>query len=279
VRKGSNLYTDSWVALDVNTGKLKWYRQIVPNGEWDGDEIPTPLIAPMTVGGQQQNVALPATTQGFLVEVDAATGKWINAFQEAPKVSYLEGFQADGTPIIDDSFRFTKPGDTKLICMVRWVEFEPAAYSPDTGFYYRPNNSDCNNMTDNPRPADWKPGQNPIIYSFQGLPAMFDRVGAISAIDPATGEVAWSFTSPYSQYSGGVVTKRNLVFFANPDRHFRALDAKTGKVLFDQNLPAYVAGNPTSYEVNGKQYVAIIDGGLGVTGPPLPWAVGMPDRP
>ncbi len=263
VRSGSNLYTDSWVALDVTTGKLKWYKQIVPNGVWDGDEIPTPVIAPVTVNGQKQNVAMLATTQGFLVEVDAATGKWINAFQEAPKTSYLKGFTADGKPIIDDSYRFTKPGQTKLICMFRWVDFEPAAFSPDTGLYYRPTNNDCEQVTDNPRAADWKPGQNPINYGLVAQTEMFDHIGAISAIDPTTGKVAWSFPSPYSQYSGPVVTKGNLVFFGNPDRHFRALDAKTGKVLFDQVLPAYVASNPISYEVNGKQYVAIIDGGLG----------------
>ena len=263
VRKGDNLYTDSWVALDVDTGKLKWYHQIVPNGEWDGDEIPTPLITNVTINGEQRNVAILAATQGFLIVVDAGTGEWINAYKMVPETTYLKGFQADGTPIIDDSFRFTKPGQKVLNCMMRWVDFEPAAYSPDTGLYYRPNNLNCNYLTDNPRPADWKPGQNPINYGFENLPDRFDHIGAMSAIDPATGKVVWSFTSPYSQYSGAVVTKGNLVFFGNPDRHFRALDAKTGDVLFDQVLPAYVAGNPITYEVNGKQYVAIIDGGLG----------------
>ena len=263
VRAGKNLYSDSWVALDVNTGKLKWYHQIVPNGQWDGDEIPTPVVANVTINGQQRDVAILSATQGFLIEVDAGTGKWINAYKEVPETTYLKGFTSDGTPIIDDSYRYTKPGQKQLVCMFRWVDFEPAAYSPDTGLFYRPNNLDCKNLTDNPRAADWKPGQNPINYSLQNLPDRFNRLGAITAYDPATGKAVWTFPTKYLQYQGPVVTKGNLVFAGFSDRHFRGFDAKTGKVLFDQVLPAYVAGNPITYEVNGKQYVAIIDGGLG----------------
>ncbi len=262
-RQGKNLYSASWVALDVDTGELKWYHQIVPNDEWDGDQIATPLIADVMLDGQKQHVAILPTTNGFIVIDDAATGKFLKSYKMMPETTYLTGFQDDGTPIIDDSFRFTEPGQTNLVCALRWVDFEPAAYSPDTGLYYRPNTNDCENMTNNPRPADWQPGTNPINASFEALTDRFDRLGAISAIDPSTGDVVWEYSTGYSQYSGPVATAGGLVFAGFPDRGFRAFDDKTGDVLWQQILPAYIPANPITYDVDGTQYVAVPVGGPG----------------
>lgn len=256
-----DLYTGSWVGIDVQTGKLKWYFQVAPHDEWDADQIATPTIVDVTIKGTQRHVALLPSVNGFLIQVDLNTGKYIDSFKKMPKTTFVEGFQSDGTPIIDSSFYFTKEGDTRLVCGFRWVDFEPAAYSPDTGLYYRPNNDSCWNVTAKSLPNDWKPGDSAIGDTYTQNPDMFDRLGAISAIDPATGKTVWEFTTPYAQYMGPVATKGGLVFAGFADRHFRAFDAKTGDVLWEQVLPAAIMGNPISYEVNGVQYVATLDGG------------------
>ena len=262
-RDGDLLYTASWVALDADTGEMKWYHQVVPGDEWDLDQIATPLITDLDINGESRRVAILPTTTGFLVLIDVATGEFLQAHQMMPEVTIHTGYEADGTPIIDDSYRYTEPGQSKLVCGFRWVDFEPAAYSPDTGLYYRPNTHDCGNLVNNPRPDDWQPGESPIDVSLEFLPDRFDRLGALSAIDPVTGEVAWEFTLGYAMRSGAFVTAGDLVFGAFPDRVFRAFDAETGDVLWQQVLTSYMGTNPITYAVDGKQYVAVAVGGNG----------------
>lgn len=262
-RGGDNLYTSSWVALDVKTGELKWYHQVVPTDEWDLDQIPTPLIADLTFDGVQHRTAILPTTTGYILNVDVESGDILNWHQMMPEVTVHKGWDADGNPIIDDSYRYTEAGQTHTVCGFRWVDFEPGAFSPDTGLYYRPNTLDCEDITNNPRPDDWQPGENPIFASLTGLVDRFDRLGALSAIDPVTGEVKWEYTTGYSQRSGAVATAGNLVFAGFPDRGFRGFDATTGDLLFEQKLPAYISANPITYAVDGKQYVAIPVGGAG----------------
>ena len=256
-----DLYTGSWVALDVNTGKLKWYFQVAPHDEWDADQIPTPTITDVTMNGQKQHVALLPSVNGFLIVVDAGTGKYLTSYKEAPKTTVVQGFQSDGTPIINQSAYYTDSGQTHLVCPFRWVDFEPAAFSPDTGLYYRPESNLCSHYSSKPLPSDWKPGE-----AAQGAPhdhfcPDIGWCGAISAFDPSTGKKVWTFKTPYPQYSGPVVTKGGLVFIGSPDRHFRAFNASTGKMLWQQVLPALISGNPISYDVGGVQYVAVPEGG------------------
>ncbi len=262
-RQGDNLYTSSWVALDAETGALKWYHQVVPNDEWDYDQIATPTIADMTVDGAERRVVILPTTTGFLTLFDAATGEFIKAHLMHPGTNVHTGYTPEGVPIIDDSQRYKTPGEIKHICPLRWVDYEPAAYSPETGLYYRPNNNECLNLGNNPLPADWEPGQNPLDVTVEWLPDSYDRLGALSAINPDTGEVVWEFTTGYGQRSGPVVTASDLVFSGFADRHFRAFDAATGDIVWEQILPAYITANPITYEIDGKQYVAIPAGGAG----------------
>jgi alcohol dehydrogenase (cytochrome c) len=265
-RGGDNLYTASWVALDGSTGELKWYHQVVPRDEWDLDQIATPMIADVMLDGEERHVAVLPTTTGFIVLIDVATGEFLRADQYMPEVTIHTGYTDDGTPIIDDSYRWTEEqaGESRTVCGFRWVDFEPAAYSPDTDLYYRPNSYDCIDLAQGPRPDDWQPGESAInIMGFSPLTDRFDRVGGLSAIDLKTGEVVWEFTTGYSQRSGAIATAGGLVFAGFPDRGFRAFDASTGDVLWEQKLTAYISANPVTYAVDGKQYVAVPVGGQG----------------
>jgi alcohol dehydrogenase (cytochrome c) len=211
-------------------------------------------------------VAVLPTTTGFIVLIDVATGEFLRADQYMPEVTIHTGYTDDGTPIIDDSYRWTEEqaGESRTVCGFRWVDFEPAAYSPDTDLYYRPNSYDCIDLAQGPRPDDWQPGESAInIMGFSPLTDRFDRVGGLSAIDLKTGEVVWEFTTGYSQRSGAIATAGGLVFAGFPDRGFRAFDASTGDVLWEQKLTAYISANPVTYAVDGKQYVAVPVGGQG----------------
>jgi len=266
-RRGDNLYTSSWVALDVDTGKLRWYYQIVPNDEWDLDQIATPIITDLRVDGQTRRVALLPTTTGFLLLLDVRTGQLIKWYQMMPEVTVHKGFTADGKPIIDDTFRYQQVGEKKLVCPFRWVNWEPGAFSPETGLYYRPNTYDCVYLRNDPPPADWRPGQNPINAESEYLPDRFNRYGALSAIDPTTGKVVWEFGYGYRNFSGPVVTAGGVVFSGFMDRVFRAFNARTGEVLWQQVLPAYMQTDAITYMVQGKQYVAAVAGGAGALFP------------
>jgi alcohol dehydrogenase (cytochrome c) len=265
-RQGDNLYTSSYVALDGSTGELKWYHQVVPRDEWDLDQIATATVLDLEIDGANRRVAVLPTVTGFIVLLDIETGEFLRATQYMPEVTIHIGYTEDGTPIIDDSMRWTddQAGESRTVCGFRWVDFEPSAYSPVTGLYYRPNSYDCIDLAQGPRPDDWQPGESAInIMGFAPLTDRFDRVGGVSAIDLTTGEIKWEFTTGYSQRSGVIATAGNLVFAGFPDRGFRAFDAVTGDVLWEQRLTAYISANPVTYSVDGKQYVAVPVGGQG----------------
>lgn len=265
-RQGDNLYTASYVALDVDTGALKWYHQVVPREEWDIDTINTPVVADLTIDGEQRRVAMLATVTGYVVWVDAGTGEFLQYKGYNQEFTVHLGYEDDGTPIIDDNMRWTEEnaGEVHLVCPLRWVDYEPAAYDPDRGIYFRPNTNECYEMANNPPAADWQPGESAINATLNPMPDRFERLGGLTAINAETGDVVWDYAvDGYSQRSGVVATAGGLVFMGSADRGFRAFDSDTGAVLWEQRLPAYIAGNPISYAVDGKQYVAIPVGGAG----------------
>jgi quinohemoprotein ethanol dehydrogenase len=275
LRQGDkDLYTASFVALDVDTGELKWYHQVVPADEWDSDQIVTPVIADIEIGGAEEHVAILTSVSGWIIVVDAETGAFFDAYQMFPEPSVVIGYTDDGEPIINEENRFTSPEDTGTVCPFRYASFEFGAYSPDTGLYYRPNDYTCwENTVVTPLPDDWQPGDAAFNFTTDNNVDMFDRLGAISAIDPSTGEVVWEFSHPYSQRAGAMATAGGLVFAGFPDRTFRAFDAASGDLLWQQSVSSGTNANPITYAVDGKQYIAIPIGSGGGTGqegaPPL----------
>jgi glucose dehydrogenase len=131
-------------------------------------------------------------------------------------------------------------------------------------------------LKNSPPPADWKPGQNPINAEFQALPDRFSRYGALSAIDPITGKVVWEFGYGYQNRAGPVVTRGGLVFSGFMDRVFRAFDARTGDILWQQVMPAYIQTDAITYAVGDKQYVAVVVGGS-APAVAAPHQTGLPD--
>jgi PQQ-dependent dehydrogenase (methanol/ethanol family) len=269
----ADLYTASFVALDVDTGELKWYHQVVPADEWDMDQHTVPMFATLDIDGESTRVALLATTSGYILVIDAQTGDLLRWHQGAEQVTIHLGYTDDGQAIINPDARFEDEGVFFRMCPgLRWAHIAPGAFSPDTGLWYRPNNMHCIHFAAEVMPEDWQPGER--AYFFETGPAQpedwFDRLGALTAYDPVTGEVAWEFGHQYGHDAGPVVTGGGLVFSAFTDRIFRALDAQTGEVLWQQPLTTASRAGTITYEMDGKQYVATLTGMSGASASVIP---------
>jgi PQQ-dependent dehydrogenase (methanol/ethanol family) len=259
----ADLYSASFVALDVDSGELKWYHQVVPGDEWDYDQHTVPVVANLEIDGETRRVALLSTTTGFIVVIDVATGEFIAGHQIFEGSTVHIGYEEDGTPIIDDSMRYTEVEVTNRVCPgLRWAHIAPGSFSPQTGLLYRPNNEICREYGAATMPDDWEPGMR--AYYRAGAPRdeddYFDRYGGLTAINPVTGEVAWEFGLGYDHNAGALSTAGGLVFSSFNDRGFRAFDAETGDILWQQVLTAGSNGSPITYEVDGVQYVATLVG-------------------
>lgn len=259
----ANLYSASFVALDADTGELRWYHQVVPGDEWDADQHTVPIFADLEIDGEERRVAVLATTTGYIVLIDAASGEFLAGHPVAEEHTMHLGYTEDGQAIINPDVRYTEEGQFARICpALRWAHIAPGAFSPDTGLLYRPNQMACINMGPKLLPSDWEPGQR-AWFSESGPKDesyWFDRLGALSAIDPVTGEVVWEFAHSYGHDAGPVVTAGGLVFTASHDRRIRALDAETGETLWEQPLTTGARGGTITYAVDGKQYVATLIG-------------------
>jgi PQQ-dependent dehydrogenase (methanol/ethanol family) len=269
----ADLYTASFVGIDVDTGALRWYRQVVPGDEWDMDQHTVPMFADVNHNGEMKRVALLATTSGYFMVVDADTGELLRWTQGAEEVTIHLGFDEDGNAIVNPEARFSELGEFLRMCPgLRWAHIAPGAFSPDTGLWYRPNQMGCISYGPDVMPDDWAPGER--AYWFEVGPSddthWFDRLGALTAYNPSTGEVVWEYGTDYGYDAGPVVTAGGLVFSAFTDRIFRAFDAATGEILWQQPLTAGSRAGTITYEMDGKQYVATMTGFAAASGAVIP---------
>lgn len=278
-----DLYTNTWVAVDADSGELKWYRQAVPGDEWDLDQHQVPTFATLDWNGTERRVAIMGSSTGYIYVVDANTGEYLAdhpAFTnvtEGAEFTIVTGYDANGRAIVSDAARaanqaFQDTFEFYNMCPgLRWAHIAPPAFSPATGLYYRPNNTLCHPFGADVMPDDWQPGQRAYFWETgDNSPELwFDRTGALSAFDPVTGEAVWEFTTDFGHDAGPVVTGGGLVFSAFMDRTFRALDAATGDVLW--SFPVTTGSNAGSitYAVDGVQYVATVVGKTGFSNTPV----------
>lgn len=259
-----DLYTASFVAVDASSGELKWYQQVVPGDEWDYDQQIVPVFADLEIDGEDRRVALLATTTGYLLVSDVHTGELIKWHPMAEQYTVHMGFDENGKSIINPETRYADEGIYHAICPgLRWAHIAPSAFSPETGLLYRPNQDGCVHMGAMTLPSDWQPGER--AWWSDDLPRTDDmwyedRLGALSAIDPVTGEVVWEFAHHYGHNAGPAVTAGGLVFTASHDPFVRALDAATGEELWKQAVTTGGTGGTITYAVDGKQYVASLVG-------------------
>jgi len=241
-RLGDNLYSDSVVALDADTGKLKWHYQFTPHDDMDWDSTQIPVLTDLMWQGQPRKVMLFANRNGLLDVLDRTTGQLLRGTPFVT-VNWMSGFDERGRPVRVPR----QPGTRILPLSMGGTNWPPPSYSPGTGLFYIPS----------------------------GEAGVSPPYGAIRAFDPHTGEMKWEFTRENAGFNGGALTTASDLVFTGvrgafgpsdngsarlADGYFYALDARSGQLLWQMAMGGSIQSAPMTYAVGGKQYVAVAAG-------------------
>ncbi|PWU01937.1 MAG: PQQ-dependent dehydrogenase, methanol/ethanol family [Terriglobia bacterium] len=254
-RGGDNLYSDSVVALDGDTGKLKWHFQFTPHDVHDWDSTEVPVLAEGIVRGEKRKLVLFGNRNAFYYVLDRVGGKFL-AGRAYAKQNWAKGLDDSGRPILAGD---TTPSDegTKLYPDLgggtNW--FSPS-FSPQTNLFYVPAR-DIGGIYYK-GDVEYKPGAQFNGGGFGPIPGEEAR-GAIRALNPTTGELKWEFKLS-SPASAGVLSTAGNLLFGSSESDFYALDASTGRLLWRMQTGGSINSNPISYLSGGKQHVAIAAG-------------------
>lgn len=251
-RQGDNLYSDSLVALDADTGALKWHFQYTPHDVNDWDTTQTPSLAEAMVGGQMRKLVVLANRNGFYYSLDRTTGKFVGG-RAYVKQTWAKGLDEAGRPMrLPDTFP-TVEGKLLYPSLAGGSNWYSSTYSPQSKLYYV--NVKEQGAIYVKGAAEYKAGaffngggQRP----YKGE----EPYGAVRALDVVTGELKWEFKLHSPSHAGLMTTAGGLVFGSNESTFF-ALDAATGKLLWRFEAGGAIIANPITYMCDGKQYVAI----------------------
>jgi alcohol dehydrogenase (cytochrome c) len=260
-RLGDNLYSASVIALDPDTGKLKWHYQFSPHDEFDWDSTQTPVLVDIPWQGRTRKVMLWANRNGMFYVLDRITGEFMRG-QPFVNVNWASGFDEKGRPIRVPGKVPTVEGTLIYPGNQGGTNWYPPSYSPRTGLFYIP-------TWENTSTTYVKATEPPVFRDGQTFAGLFPKGGnrgedvysAVRAIDPRTGEKKWDYRQSAPSTEAGILTTASDVLFSGSrDGQFYALDARDGKLLWQTNLGRSVAAGPMTYSVNGKQYVGITVG-------------------
>ena len=259
VRLGDNLYADSALALDGNTGELKWYFQFTPHDVHDWDAIQVPILGDIQYHGETRKVMMWANRNAFYYTLDRETGEFLVGKPYA-KQTWAEGLDETGRPIrVPNTFPSTK-GIVVSPPVVGGTNWWSPAYSPRTGLFYV--NAFDGEAEYFIRDEEYEAGEQYTGGGSQRVLPIDEYQSAIRAIDPATGERRWEFPIAPRSTSGLLATAGDLVFGGTVDGYFFALDAETGEELWHITVGARVHAAPITYAVDGRQFVSIAAGNV-----------------
>jgi alcohol dehydrogenase (cytochrome c) len=255
-RAGDNLYTCSLLALDADTGKLRWHYQFTPHDIHDWDSTSDPVLVDFTTGGRRVKAVVMANRNGFMYALERTTGKLLYG-KPYTKVTWADGIGADGRPRLVAGRDPTEDGNHACPGLGGGHNWQATTYNPRTGLYYFTSTEGCHLYYKTRQPyveGQWYQGS-----TVAPVPAEA-RTGSIVAVDPATGNVRWKFELVTPPSSGLLSTAGGLVFGGDAEGYVFALDARTGKVLWHFQTGAAVGSPPISYALDGKQYIAVAAG-------------------
>lgn len=257
-RKGDNLYTNSTLALNPDTGEIKFHYQYTPWDVWDFDGVNETILA--NINGRK--VWLHGDRNGFLYNIDRTDGSFVWA-KEISKVNWATGFTPEGRPIIDETKVPTYEHKAMNVCPAseggKW--WNPMSYHPVAKTVVIPSREIC---------VDILAGKSERVEGKYNLGiAEADWIkghGQLVAFDATTGEKTWTVEAPSPFTSGVLTTGGGLVFAGTPEGEFKAFDIKTGEELWSYQTGSGIVGSPIAYTVDGTQYIAIPSGWGGWTG-------------
>jgi PQQ-dependent dehydrogenase (methanol/ethanol family) len=265
--KYTNLHSSSTLALNADTGKIVWAFQQTPYDAWDYDGVNEKVLTDLTIGGSTVQALMTADRNGFFYVLDRKTGKLVSA---APyvHVNWAKGLDANGRPIEDPDKRPRKDIWARDVCPSFYggKNFPPVSYSAQTHFVYIPTFNICMDEVG----RDVGEPKKGIFF----LGTEFDagkygpggNGGEFVAWDPVEKKKVWGVKEPKPFLGGALSTAGGLVFYGNMDGELKGLDAKSGDVLWRFQTGSGINQGPVTYEVGGKQYLAIASGRL--VGPP-----------
>jgi PQQ-dependent dehydrogenase (methanol/ethanol family) len=284
-RPGDNKWSMTIFARNPDDGKAKWVYQMTPHDEWDYDGVNEMILSDQQVGGAERKLLTHFDRNGLGYTLDRATGELLVAEKYDPKVNWTSGVDMNkssptyGRPKVLDQYSTEKGGEdknTKGICpaALGTKDEQPAAYSPDTQLFYVPTNHVC--MDYEPFRVSYTAGQPYVGATLSMYPPQGEtHMGNFIAWDARTGKIVWSVKEQFSVWSGALATAGGVVFYGTLEGYLKAVDAKTGKELYKFKTPSGIIGNVTTYENNGRQYIAVLSGVGGWAGIGL--AAGLTD--
>jgi alcohol dehydrogenase (cytochrome c) len=266
-RKGDNLYSNSVVALDPDTGTLKWHFQFTPHDEYDFDATQVPVLADLEYQGRMRKLMLWANRNGFWYVLDRVTGEFLSG-KPFTKVTWASGLDGKGRP---QGVQPPTPEGIRLYPhFAGATNWYSPSYSPRTGLFYVPAWMDGSSVYAR-RPAEYVEGRAflgafPTGTSLSINGTQVNRrfpsegYGAVLALDPKTGQKRWEFKMADITDAGVLSTASDLVFSGGREGFFYALDARTGTLLWKAPVAGIVQAAPMTYAIGGRQYVAIAAG-------------------
>ncbi len=255
VRPGDNLYTCSVVALEADTGKLKWHYQFTPHDIHDWDSASDPVLA--NFGAVK--ALIMANRNGFFYALDRSTGKLLRA-KPYTKVTWADGIAPNGRPVVVSGQEPTEEGNRTCPGMGGGHNWQATAYSPQTGFYYFTSSERC--MLYFKTAQDFVEGQ---WYQGSTVGRNEPGGGRIVALDPKTGNIVWHFDTVSTPTGGVLATAGGLVFAGDAEGYLIAFDGHTGKVLWHFQAGGAILAPPISYALDGRQYIAVAAGQTMIT--------------
>ena len=273
-RPGDNLYSDSVVALDPDTGKLKWYYQFSPHDEFDYDSVQVPVLADIQwvdKDGQKRprKVMMWANRNGLFYVLDRASGQFLLG-KPFVEVNWMNGFDEKGRPMRVTGKVPTPEGTLIFPGNQGGTNWYSPSYSPRTGLFYIPTWANYSSIYVKGKDDEYTEGRR-YAGGFPRSPVPFGRTpenfrkeeegyGAIRAMDPNTGERKWEFKMSDVTDAGILTTATDLLFSGGREGYFFALDARSGALLWKSTVGGVVASGPMTYSVGGRQYVSVAAG-------------------
>ncbi len=257
-RPGDNLYSACVLALDADTGEIKWYFQFTPHDLYDFDANETPVLLDTVENGKPQRLLMQANRNGFFYVLDRANRKFLRATPFVEKLNWAKGVDASGRPIL--SGRIPSPAGTHICPGIEGATnwFSPS-YNPETGLFYVIALEGCNTFVAKAR----KFTSGETFYNTGTRPSDTEKLQKVLlALSPADGKVVWRYVQAGDGRSSGgtLTTAGRVLFFGDDSESFEAVDASTGRALWHFNTGEVIRASPMTYAVDGLQYVAIAAG-------------------
>jgi alcohol dehydrogenase (cytochrome c) len=256
IRKGDNLYSDSLLAIDASTGKLKWHFQFTPHDTHDWDSTSVPVLLDATVRGSPRKLVAMANRNGFFYVLDRTSGEFVLG-KAYGKTTWAKSLDDRGRPIVIPGTDPPPEGQNTYPGVHGSTNWMSPSYDAAAGLFFIPVREEGTVYYH--ATVDFHEGAYYTAGGIRGIPNV-EPSGSIQALDPSTGALRWEFPLHSPPWAGLLSTAGGLVFGGTTEGNVFALDSSTGKPLWDFQAGGPVAAGPISYEFEGKQYIVITAG-------------------